>query len=963
MFSKKNHELSASIEQDFRPDYITQVGFSGTITAMAYDPVQALYAVGTDLGMVHVLGAGEIRVLFDTNPAHKTPNVAVKFLRFVTSVYLIAITERSTIIVYSLDTKTEWSTYQSPFSVMSCFTDPAMDWLLLGHNNGEVTGFDIDQGRPTFFKLTNLEKIVDPKVLGGSVFSLSIHPRDPALLLLCYRTVAVVWNIVKQEIVCDLHYEFPFTYTTWHPSGSHIASSHVNGMLVFWDPSKGVKLGARHAFPSLVNTLDTTSDRVPEGLAWCCKEDPTDTYLIVWGGSQISMMEFGPTPTVATSSYEYMGNFYKSEALNLFEIKFTSPIRMVQICPKVGVPHFQGCYYPTHAVVCCGDGIVKPKPMAGVDTLGGSVDSKFQLPNNAPRCELAVLNLPQMQLTPMVSAVLPPALCWRSSVMTCLTTVSIARNQWIGMMAAAQPNMKVIGGKSSTQRMRKLQLSTVLCMGCLDGSVKLFDGTRADSQDYRVVMTTVQGLGDSTKVTHVSLGTEVGEMAISTSNGDVYLASFGKNHHPSEPLPPPPDSGIENIEHLVSKELSQGFIPQFKYLGKEPVTALCHSNVGFVAFGTHTGKVICIDRRGPAVIFETSISGTASCLDFGIVTLGSDNYASIVLAVGTSHGSIMMYKIIPRQGGGFEVELKPKLKELSVGKDPVQTLMFIDQGKGKSSRATPEVMNRLASGMQVNGAILATTTSDARFFALSGPKIGKKLGSKSFDTPILSASYTWLRFGTSSALVTINTKGKCAIYGLPSLGTLCSYQALATPGGANASVSEMGDIFIPYDNEAHAGQVMRVFGTDHRPLDDDVYQLLRKVPARPVISTAHWVAGRQFVKVSDLDKVMAGNRRGKHRRPHHQLIDTEPVSEPQTTAEKPPKGFFGSKALPKFDHPARKSRILPKKTWGQTFHEYYESAEGAVNDALDDAMESMNTGGKQARSSAMKGVMSKTLGF
>ncbi|KNC24714.1 hypothetical protein FF38_13390, partial [Lucilia cuprina] len=70
--------------------------------------------------------------------------------------------------------------------ILSVWTDPAMDWLFMGHHNGEITAFDVDR---------------------------------------------VVWNLAKNEILYDLHYEFPFTNAVWHPSGSHIASSHVNGFV------------------------------------------------------------------------------------------------------------------------------------------------------------------------------------------------------------------------------------------------------------------------------------------------------------------------------------------------------------------------------------------------------------------------------------------------------------------------------------------------------------------------------------------------------------------------------------------------------------------------------------------------------------------------------------------------------------------------------------------------------------
>jgi len=938
---KKNSELSASIEHDFRPDLVTQEGLTGPISALAYDPVQSLFAVGTETGLIHVMGAGEIRCVLDPNPKHKTSSSPITFLRFVTSVYLVSVDDRSLIVVWALDTRQEWARYQCPYSVMSCWTDPAMDWLFMGHRNGETTAFDIDRGHTTPFKIPYLEREVNPKSMMAAVKSVSLHPRDPALLLLCYHDVALVYNIIKGEVVYSMTYEYPLMTAVWHPSGSHVATAHVNGYIIFWDGTKGVRLGARNAFPASVESMDLDRDRIAEGLAWCCREDPTDTFLVAWGGRNIGLTEFGPTPTVATSSYESMGNFFKSDDHPMRELQISSDINIVQIIPQNGNPHFQGCYNPSYAVVQASG-------------------------------QLLCVTLPALQVNPFDSAVLPAALSWRAAPITSLSVAGITRNQWIGMMAAALPNTKVLGGNSATQQLRKLQQSTVLCVGYSNGAVKLFDATRADSRDYRIVMTSVVGLDPKEtdcKIKHVSLGQEVGEMAIATASGNVFMASFGKNRRPTRPAPPTPSPKIVNVEHLVKPELTQGFIPQFHFFNRTPVSALCNSNIGFVAVGLENSELVVIDKRGPAVIMEETIKGIPTCMEFGIVAMGEDSYSSILLSVGTRAGDVYIFKVVPRPDGGYQVVTQSKeVTHLSVGKEPVTFLAHVDTKEGKSAAALPDIMARLASGLQVQGGLVAGTIQEARFFALSGPKVGKKLGTKTFDTPLLGSTYAFLRWGTSSALVTVNQKGKVGIYGLPGFKTLSTYNLSVQPAG-KVTISQMGDAFIPYNPAMESGQIIRVFGTDYMPKDDDVWQLKRRVPARPAISTAHWVSGRQFVRPADLERPIAGKRRGKSKRVRHQLVDEQeaPADAVPVSSQKSPKNGGGLKSWFGGGSPSKKytsqHRGPPQKSWGQTFNEYYESAEDTVNGALDEAMTSMNTGKSSAQSSAVKGIIGSKLGF
>lgn len=933
MLKKKSIELSATIDQDFRPDLITQCGLTGEITAMAYDPVQLLYAVGTDTGFVHVMGAGEIRGLLDPNPKHKTPGVPIKHLRFVTSVYLVSIDERSCIVVWALDSRSEWARYQSPFGVMSCWTDPSMDWLFMGHHNGEITVFDIDRGRLTPYKIANLERIVDPKMTTGSVLNLSIHPRDPATMLICYRQVAIVWNLVTKEIAFDLHYEFPLTDAVWHPSGSHIVTSHVNGFVVFWDGQKGVRLGARNAFPTSVETMDINQDRIPERVLWCCTDYPTETFLLVWGGRTVNCIEFGNTPIVAATSYDSMGNFFKNPQVPQRDLTLSSGIDLAQLIPKPGNPHFQGAYNPSHIVLHAGG-------------------------------QILCVALPTMHVVTIDSAVLPPALCWRASPISSIESISITRTQWIGMMAAAQPNRHVSGGSSATQQIRKLQLASVLCLGYSNGTVKLFDATRADSRDYRVLSTSVAHLDPEKpvdKISRVSVGREVGEMSIAVASGTIFMAAFGKNQRLQEPGPPAPQPEIINVEHLVLPELHQGFIPQWMYKGPgAPVTALCNSNIGFVASAYENGKIIVIDKRGPAVIFDEAIKGAASFMQFGIVAVGEDKFSSILLAIGTTVGNIHIYRIIPRAQGGYQVSPSPKdTLTFPVGKDPITKIAFVDTNDGRSAEAIPDTMARLASGLQVQGAILATTVQDAKFFQLTGPKVGKKLGSKNFDTPLLSASFASLRSGNASALVTINLKGRCAFYGLPALTNMSSYPLPAAPSGPHVLVTEMGDSFIPYDRDAHAGQVLRLFGTDQVAKDDDLWALKRRVPARPAISTVHWMTGKKYVKPSDLDEIVGGTHRGKSKRARHQLVSEEGMVEP---SDEQRKAAAAASTSALSNHPRPRSK-MPQDTWGQTLTKYYENAENTVNGALDEAMESVTSGRKHAQSSATKGVLGSIFGF
>ena len=122
-------------------------------------------------------------------------------------------------------------------------------------------------------------------------------------------------------------------------------------------------------------------------------------------------------------------------------------------------------------------------------------------------------------------------------------------------------------------------------------------------------------------------------------------------------------------------ELREKYVPQNK---QGPVTALCVSDVGFVAVGSEGGAISIIDLRGPSVIFKASMgelaqkekrssflrghsSATATrdypvVIEFGIMTLDDDKYSSIACFVGTAQGKVATFKLLPA-GNSYSAEL------------------------------------------------------------------------------------------------------------------------------------------------------------------------------------------------------------------------------------------------------------------------------------------------------------------
>lgn len=901
MFSKfkKTADLSTGLDQPFKPDDLFRFGIPAPVTALAYDPNQSLLALGTADGTVFVCGQGAVQIILEID--QPSP---IRHARIVKGIYLVVVDSMNFVTVWSLDTLEKWGEYRCGNPAASVYADPAMDWLFIGSENGQSMAFDLDRGKISPLRISSIQQQVLPRSRFSPVVGLSLNPRDAAQQLLGYRDLLAVHSLATNEVLfhCAHGLSSNIKFVSWHPSGSHIVSYHEDGKLTFYDGKTG----------KLLNTRDT---HVLDGsfLAWCCTEDPDTTFLVL-GSTELYLINFGKSPTYNITSYDAMGKFFGN-----------APDKLVQLPEKIsaalplarGSPH-HNFYNPEWIVVCY--------------VSGGS----------------DVYSLPGLQVKRNNSYILPPALSFSAAQRTFMGSTSMSRTQWLGIMAVS-PKTVLRGGVPSRQRLRRLPVCTVLIVGGKDGSVRLFDGSRSEPNDFRVVDVSIADIVPNAdiSVSGVSFAGSTGELTISAGT-DVYLFRFGRNRSAYTDFIPTGDV-IQDISQRCATHIQQGFLPQYLIPGQARVSMVHNSNVGFVVIGYEDGRLLVVDRRGPAIIYNEVIGEVPTCAEFGIEIVGQKDYSAIVLAVGTKAGNVHVFEVLPRQGGGF---IPTKYDVWNVGSDPVIHISHIDLVRGAPAAAMPEVLQELARSIQIEGAVLAVTSRDARIFHVGSKR--PKLAHKRFSTPLISASFAFLRQGDSLALLTLNELGNTGVYSIPGLSKLSDAHVPYKCSGKDSIITGVGDAVIQIE-EKYAG-LMHVWGTGQQPIVSQVYNPLIKTSARPTITAVQWVSGRQYVSIEDLDRIIGGSRRGKTRRAGVDLVENATSESAAPTLE--PAGYV---------RPQRATATYQEggssKTWGQTFDDYYDSAGQAVGGLADDFQDMVMSAKKDATSSITKSIIRKKMGF
>lgn len=106
------------------------------ISAIAYDPVQSLVAVGTSdtqfgSGQIYIFGQRRVLVTFEF-----PRKASARFLQFCAD-KVISIDSKNEICVFSLESRRMVVSYAPPGQATALLTDPSLDYAFIGLQNGE----------------------------------------------------------------------------------------------------------------------------------------------------------------------------------------------------------------------------------------------------------------------------------------------------------------------------------------------------------------------------------------------------------------------------------------------------------------------------------------------------------------------------------------------------------------------------------------------------------------------------------------------------------------------------------------------------------------------------------------------------------------------------------------------------------------------------------------------------------
>lgn len=610
-----------------------------------------------------------------------------------------------------------------------------LDWAFIGQSNGEVSAYDLDRERLSPFRTPNFWREKDPKSTMTHLVSIQLHPRDIGKLLIAYTHGAVIYSFKQNQATKFFEYVLSpgapggnsenvdslrrprLLHAAWHPTGTFIVTAHDDGSLVFWDPKDGRIVMARSLYETSVEQV--TSNPPPPRLiqpftkiSWCCKENPDDTALLIAGGQAadepqkgLTFLELGQTPVYATSSWQVLGDHFKAKREQLLPIPPGTDVTNYCLLPR-STPHFAGAQ----------------DPIAILATLSSGELITMSFPSGYPIS-------PTNQLHPSLSFVHP--------FVTKVVVSTLDRGRWLAMMEQRSKGEDLLkGGAETPKPRRRYEGRNIIQVAHADATIRLWDLGHADEMEnptqLQVDLSRALDRFENVEVSAMHLAPSSGDFAAGTTSGDVVIYRWGGNHsfgqEDNKQLESNP-GGLVDISSRTEPSLKEGLQPFVLYeTAQGPITALCVSDVGFVAVGSEGGGISIIDLRGPTVILKASMgelaqkekrssflrghsSATATkdypvVIEFGIMTLDDDNYSSVACFVGTAQGKVATFKLLP-SGNSYSA----KLAGVANLGDKVIAICPIQADTGRPAAATPEVMGGLRNGQHVNGVLVVGKSS------------------------------------------------------------------------------------------------------------------------------------------------------------------------------------------------------------------------------------------------------------
>uniref|UniRef100_UPI00358E3052 syntaxin-binding protein 5-like isoform X2 n=1 Tax=Myxine glutinosa TaxID=7769 RepID=UPI00358E3052 len=226
-------------------------GFPHQPTALAFDTVQKILAIGTKSGALRLLGRPGV----DCHCQHESNSPVILLQFLVNEGALVSVCADDSLHLWNLRQKRPAILHSLKFNkerITCCHLPFQSKWLYIGSERGNLHVVNVESFVLSgYVVMWNKAIELSTKDHPGSVVHISDNPRDDGKLLVGYEQGTVVlWDLKSKKAEYRYYYDEAIHSVAWHHEGKQFLCSHSDGSLTMWNirnPGKPAQIMVPHA--------------------------------------------------------------------------------------------------------------------------------------------------------------------------------------------------------------------------------------------------------------------------------------------------------------------------------------------------------------------------------------------------------------------------------------------------------------------------------------------------------------------------------------------------------------------------------------------------------------------------------------------------------------------------------------------------------------------------------------------
>ncbi|XP_061752286.1 LOW QUALITY PROTEIN: syntaxin-binding protein 5 [Nerophis ophidion] len=225
-------------------------GFPHQPSAMAFDPVQKILAVGTLTGALRLFGRAGVECYCQ----HESGAAVIQLQFLINEGALVSVLADDSIHLWNLRQKIPAILHSLKFNrerVTYCHLPFQSKWLYIGTERGNIHIVNVECFTLSGYVIMWNKAIeLSTKTHPGPVVHISDNPMDEGKLLIGFECgVVVLWDLKSKKADYRYNYDEAIHSVAWHHEGKQFVCSHSDGTLTTWNvraPAKPAQIITPH---------------------------------------------------------------------------------------------------------------------------------------------------------------------------------------------------------------------------------------------------------------------------------------------------------------------------------------------------------------------------------------------------------------------------------------------------------------------------------------------------------------------------------------------------------------------------------------------------------------------------------------------------------------------------------------------------------------------------------------------